>query len=254
MNIIVLGAGVVGTHLTEILSARGHDLTVVEQDAKKISLLADKIDVNCLTGDVQNVKTLSLAGVVGADLLLAVTSNDATNLLTASLAKQLGAKKVVARVRNKNLIEGWQNSHRNWFQIDLVLSPEDLTANELAKRIGSAGFYVPETLSHSNVALQEWTIADESPFVNRSLREISQYAHVIIACIFRDNQIIIPSGNEQLKLKDRFFMVGARPDIQKVAARLHSGSTGCRNIMIFGLTFFKLLSRGQQHLSLILHS
>jgi len=116
----------------------------------------------------------------------------------------------------------------------MVLSPEHLTAIEVAKRIGTAGFYVPESLSHSNIALQEWTISGDSPFLNRKLRDLSEFEHIIIPAIFRGNEVLIPSGEDRLEAKDRFFMVSSREDIQKVASKLESTTDNSRVVMIFG--------------------
>lgn len=234
MNVVILGAGVVGTHLAKILCSRDIDTTIIDRDKKRLGFIADRIDVRTIEGDVYNQGILKAAGCGQADLVLSVTNDDAINIITSSMAKHMGAKKVLARIRDRRLLEGWQEDYSDWFHIDQVLSPEKLTAQEIAKRIGTAGFYVPETLSDSNVALQEWTIRSETSLLNKDLREISEFNQIIIPAIFRNNEIVIPSGHDRLQLDDRVFMVGRRQDIKKVAKVLQSDINDRRMMMIFG--------------------
>ncbi len=235
MKVVILGAGVVGTNIAEIFSERGHDITVIDQDPKRLEAIAERFEVSTLLGDAISHKTMKFAECDKTDIVLSVTSDDAINVLTASLAKRLGAKKVLARVREKDLVEGWEEYYKSWFNIDYILAPELLTAREIVKRIGTAGFYVQENLSHANITLQEWTISEDSPlFLNQPLKNIAELGNVRIPCIFRNNEVIVPSGTDRLEPKDRFFMVGHKEDVQAVTTKLESERYKNRVIMIYG--------------------
>jgi trk system potassium uptake protein TrkA len=235
MEVIILGAGVVGTNVVEIFSQRGCNITVIDKDPNRLETISERFEVRTLLGDAISHKTMKLAECDKADLVLSVTSDDAINVLTASLAKSLGAKKVLARVREKDLVEGWEKHYKSLFNIDHILAPELLTAKEVVKRIGTAGFYVQESLSHANITLQEWTISEESPlFLNQALKDIVELGLVRIPCIFRNNEVIIPSGGDRLEPKDRFFMVGHKEDVLAVTEKLESERHKNRVIMIYG--------------------
>ncbi len=236
MNIVILGAGVVGTHIAEILAMRNYDVTVVDHDAKLIARIQSRVDVQCVIGNILNHEVLMNAEVDKADLLLCVTDNDEANIVASTLSKSLGASKVITRICNKNLLEEWGNVYESLFQIDLVLDPEQLSAEEIAKRIGTAGFYVLKSLQHSNLAFKEWTISKASPYINLPLRELEGFEDIVIPVIFRNNEVLMPSGNDILQPKDRFIMVGDIDSISSISVKLKSEKSPTRNIMIYGGT------------------
>lgn len=248
MNIVIMGAGVVGSHVAEILSHRGYDITIVDSNSSKLQALSDRLDIRSYLGEATDHKTLISCGVNSADLVLGMTNFDTVNLVSTSMAKLLGAKKVIARVKEKIFLEDWDKQYQNWFHIDQLVSPELLTAKELAKRIGTAGFYVPDALSESNIALQEWLCPPDTPFINRALKDVSEFTKVMIPSIFRQNEILIPSGMDQLLPLDRFFMVGPVDSIKEISKKLQSASNKNRSVTIYGgnmigLTLAKLLEK-----------
>lgn len=234
MNIILLGAEVLGTHIAQILSNRHHDVTVVDPDIKKIEKIESRVDVQCVIGDFLSAETLQNAGCAEADLLISISNLDTENIIAASFAKKLGTKKVIAKIGNRILLDGWKKYYPSLFNIDLVLSPEQLSAHDIAKRIGTAGFFVPQSLSHSNVALQEWTIDEKSPLLKTPLKDIADLEGIIIPAIFRKNEILIPSGIDELEPKDQLFMVGAIDDIHEISKKLQAETSNNRTVFIFG--------------------
>ena len=100
MNIIICGAGEIGTHIAEALTARGTNITVIDTDGDRLRPLSDAMDLATLTGNCAQAEVLSEAGAANADLVLAATDQDEVNLLAASLAKGLGARKTIARVHH----------------------------------------------------------------------------------------------------------------------------------------------------------
>ena len=137
MRIVVVGAGVVGSHLAERLSVGGHDLSIVDSDAELIRRLAERHDLLAVTGDAVRPSVLQRAGVESADLMIAVTERDATNLLVSLLASKMGAKKCVVRVRNAELSDPDGVLDRADVGADFIINSTETTLNLLGRTIST---------------------------------------------------------------------------------------------------------------------
>lgn len=139
MNIVIVGAGEVGKHLAESLSTQLHNITVIEASEETSEDLNESLDASVLCGNGASATTLAEANVGECDLFLALTSLDNTNLVSASIAKSLGAKKTVSRVHASVQREEWLFDIRSHFNIDYLFSTERLAAVELAKFVRTLG-------------------------------------------------------------------------------------------------------------------
>ena len=135
MKIIIVGAGEVGRHLAVCLAREAHSISVIEESESLAAEIEQQVDALVLAGDGASVNTLVEANVAECDLFLAVTSNNNTNLVSASLARELGAKKVICRVHPGLQREEWLFDHRGHFGIDYIFSTERLASVELSKHI-----------------------------------------------------------------------------------------------------------------------
>ena len=135
MNIIIVGAGEIGRHLAVSLSKEAHSIVVIENDPQIASELEQQIDARVLTGDGAVASLLVEAGVAECDLFLALTSVSTVNIMASSIAKNLNAAKVIARVHPGLQREEWLFDYRGHFGIDHIFSSERLSAIELSKFI-----------------------------------------------------------------------------------------------------------------------
>jgi len=135
MHIVILGAGTVGYSVARLLSKNRHDVTLVDRNADVLDVRGATLDAMTLAGNVSQASVLFQAGVMNADICMAVTDSDETNLVAASIAKKMGATRVIARVYApvaNNLAVFDYYSH---FGIDRIISLEQLTAVRLAQEI-----------------------------------------------------------------------------------------------------------------------
>ncbi|MEM8680511.1 MAG: NAD-binding protein, partial [Planctomycetota bacterium] len=130
MQIVVLGAGTVGTSIADLLCKHGHHVSVVDKDAAHVRRIDEEMDVRAVTGSASESSVLFQAGVMGADLCLAVTGDDEANLVSASIAKSMGAHRAIARVYAPIFRDSSTFDYQRHFRIDRLLSLEHLAAME----------------------------------------------------------------------------------------------------------------------------
>ncbi len=194
MRVIVAGAGEIGWYLAEQLSATGHDVTVIDNDDRKTGQITARLDVQVLCGTAASAVMLTQAGVAQTDLFLAVTSSDETNLVCASLARKLGASCTVARVDEVIYRKAPQISYSEHFGIDELVSPEMLTALELASIVRNPSSLAVEHFARGTLEMQQVVADRGARLVGTSLRELDMPDGVRIASIKRADQLIIPTG------------------------------------------------------------
>lgn len=208
MNIIIVGAGEVGRHLAESLSSRLHNIFVIEESEALTDELNEHLDIHILCGNGASVTTLAEANVGECDLFLALTNNDNTNLVAASVAKALGAKKTIARVYGALQREEWLFDYRSHFKIDYLFSSERLAAVELAKFVRNPDRLLVEEIARGRIELQQIHVSPKSEAVGRTLKEIGLPQRVRVAAIQRRGMQVIPSATDHLEAADLVTLFG----------------------------------------------
>ena len=151
MNIIICGAGEVGSHAAEVLSEANHNITVIDTDMNRIERLEDSMDIAAQIGNASSAEALKRAGVQHADLVLAATNSDDVNLVTSAVAKSMGAKKTIARVHHIAFYMNDSLNYRTFFNVDRLICPEFSTALALASgtTVLSAGAWLCHVTRHT---------------------------------------------------------------------------------------------------------
>lgn len=234
MYCVILGAGVVGSHMAEILSGKGHRLSVVDRDRQALRRLESKVDFHAVPGISFRKDILEAAGAGEAELVLCVTDNDADNILAAMLCKKMGAGKVIARVRSRDFIEGREETYQSDFNIDSVFCPETLTAEEIAKRVRTPGISAIEFFAGDRVHLREFTIREDSDLIGVLFRDLDLCKKIVIPVIYRGSRTIIPNGNTSFAPGDSFLIVGTPENVKEIGQAFGDASNRKRNIMVFG--------------------
>jgi trk system potassium uptake protein TrkA len=216
MRIVVLGTGTVGTSIAEMLCQHRHSVTVVDHDPAVTQRANDELDVRVVTGSAAQSSVLFQAGVLGADLCLAVTGSDECNMVAASLAKSMGARRAIARVYAPVFRDLSTFDYQRHFQIDRLLSLEHLSAMELARAIRHPTSVTIESFARGELEMQEVAVTEPTEAVGVPLREIRFPKGVRVGSIYRDRKLTIAGAEDQVQVGDRISLIGAHDDIDKV--------------------------------------
>ncbi|MHC5113253.1 MAG: NAD-binding protein [Planctomycetota bacterium] len=165
MNILICGAGEIGSHTAEELAERGTHITVIDQDAARLREIEERLDVATLLGNCAQADVLLEAGCARADLVLATTNSDEVNLLSASLAKGLGAAKSIARVHEAAFFEQKNYSYQEHLGVDQLICPEYSTALEIARTLRNPGALAIENFARGAIEMQEFAVTPKAPAI-----------------------------------------------------------------------------------------
>ena len=216
MNIAVIGAGQVGTHIATVLSRRGDNVVILDQNEDNVRRVEEALDVQTLVGHGTDVDTLYRAGVPDCDLVLAVTDSDEVNFLAALLAKRLGARKTFVRARKSFYLEDRLRRYVETCEVDQVVCPEVLTAQEIAKRIEHPGTRRIEYFAHGRIQMRTMDVDARAPQAGRRLREIPLPGGTLVVGISRDGKTIIPRGDDRVEAGDTITIIGSTANISRV--------------------------------------
>ncbi|MBD3337233.1 MAG: Trk system potassium transporter TrkA, partial [Candidatus Eisenbacteria bacterium] len=209
MKVIIVGGGEVGFHLATVL-ARRHEITVIDVRPGVLARFQESLDVETLAGHGAGVSALGQAGAGGSDLFVAVTNSDEINMLACLGAKELGAKRTVARVGNPVYLEGRRAFYRNLMGIDLVVSPEILTALEVAKSIKAPGMVAIEHLVEGRLQVRQVRVDPDSAVAGKRIRDLELPQGLLLAAIHRGAEVLIPGGPDRVRGGDQVTVVGRK--------------------------------------------
>lgn len=235
MKIVIIGSGKVGSNLSQSLSKEGHDITIIDCNTEALQKIQNTQDVMCIVGNGADVDTLLEASVEKTGLLIATTHHDELNILCCLIAKRLGAKKTISRVRTP-LYYKQIDLIKDDLHLSMVINPEYTTANEILRVLLFSPAVKLEVLAKGRFELVEYKLKENSNIIGKSLAEI--YKHTKIKCLIctveRDNQIYIPSGNFVLQANDKINISASHKELEKFFKSLGSTKTKIKNVMIVG--------------------
>lgn len=234
MNIVILGAGTVGTSIAELLCAHQHNVTLVDQSRDALDRAEESLDIKTVCGSACEAITLFQAGVLSADLSLAVTASDEANLVGASLSKAMGARRSVARVFNPAYRDASTFDYRQHFQIDRLLSLEYLTSLELAKGIHMPGLFAVENFARGDLEVQEIAVEAHAKAVGVPLRELKLPQGVRIGLIANAHRTQIPGADDAVAAGDHVTLVGSHEEIEDVKRLFEHRLPPRLNVVIAG--------------------
>lgn len=237
MNIVIAGDGEVGLHLAEALVNSNHNITIVDPHEDLLKMIESHTDLMTITGDSTSIGVLQRANVRKADLVISVVHDEHINLMTAILAKKLGAQKVIARVNTmENLsAESWKIYQE--LGIDGLVSPEDIAAQEIITLLKQTA--ATEVFDFSDGKLQLFMIKLEkgAPVLNKSLNDIAnEYKHLDFRAIavHRNRHTFIPYGDDVFLENDLSYVITKPEAIENL---LHLGGKiqhDIHNVMVVG--------------------
>lgn len=240
MNIVIVGAGSLGRYLATLLSKEKHNVLVIDKDKKKLEQLSLNTDVATRLGSGSDWQMLDDLLELFPELLIAVTTDDNTNLVCCSLAKQLGYPATIARVHDNRFLNRTRLDFGRVFDVDHFICPELLTANEILKYIVSDGSLAVEYFAHGAVQLRTLKIPANWNKPETELKEMKLPPGVIVGLIYRKNastltdSIIFPHGNDKMLPGDEVTFIGETEAIGALHRFFNIKQKEIRSVVIVG--------------------
>ncbi|MCK4744054.1 MAG: Trk system potassium transporter TrkA [Sulfuriflexus sp.] len=238
MKIIILGAGQVGTSVADNLASEANDITVVDTDAKKLEVLQDRLDLRTVTGHASHPEVLARAGAEDADMIIAVTNSDETNMIACQVAYTLfHTPTKIARVRAAEYLSQAELFTQEALPIDVLISPEQLVKNYIERLIEHPGALQVLDFAQGRVSLVAVKAYYGGPLVGHELRDLRKHMPTVetrVAAIFRRGRAIIPEGTTVIEADDEVFFVAAKKDIRAVMGELRKLDRPCKRVMLAG--------------------
>lgn len=232
MKIIVVGGGKVGTALCRSLVEEKHDVVLIEEKESVLKNITKRQDIMGIVGNGANFKILEQADVSNCDIFIALTAKDEVNMISAVLAKKMGAKETVVRVRNPEYSNAYFKD-KDFLGFSLVVNPELLTARYIANSVDFPNALSVEHFVNGRVILMEFMIADGSKLCQMTLSQFrKKFGNIVICAIERQGKLIIPDGDAVLKTGDKIFVTGNR--VEMILFHNFVKTKIIKNLMIIG--------------------
>jgi len=235
MRIVVVGAGKVGVTLTNILSGEGHDVTIIDNKNEVLNETQEMLDVAVVEGNGFLVEVQRAAGVDKCDLLIAATSSDEINMLSCFIARKLGCKSTVARVRNPEY-----DQQLSFLKEDMGLSfsinPEKNAAREIYHILQFPSFLKRDSFSGGLVELVEVKIKEDSAFVGKRLDQLGEIwkINALVCAAERGGEVYIPSGSFTINADDKITFAIERAKLIRLVNTLKIKHKKIKHVIIVG--------------------
>ncbi|MBR6530185.1 MAG: Trk system potassium transporter TrkA [Clostridia bacterium] len=236
MKILIVGVGKIGSTLLSGLVSEGHDVVAIDSSAVVLEQVANVYDVMSLCGNGADSDVLEEAGARDADLFIAVTGSDEFNMLACFLAKRMGAKYTVARIRTPEYNDTSLDFMRKNLELDFAINPERLSAHDVLNILKFPSAVKIESFTRRQFEMIEIRLRDDSALSGMTLAELrAKYdAKVLVSCVGRGEEVFIPDGSFALKAKDKIGIIAPPQEVQKFLRELGVLKKRSRNVMIVG--------------------
>ncbi len=239
MKIIIAGAGEVGFHLAKLLSFESQNITLVDIDREALAHADTHLDIRVVRGDSTSLAVLKDARVGETDLVIAVTSSETTNITVCVLAKQLGAKRTIARISNTEFIEQKDEVGFTKLGIDELISPESLASDEIELLLNQSAFNESYEFENGALTMIGLSLSRTSAFVGKSVKEMAKVypeLHFIPIALqrFGTQYTIIPRGDTQFKEGDQVYFTTVDQGDEQIFKLSGKSKQEIRNVMILG--------------------
>ncbi len=239
MNIIIVGAGVVGYSLAEHLSRQGHNLSVIEKSSHLCEEINAKLDVITVNENALNPNALEKAGIRDADMIIAVTPNDDTNLVVCNFAMQYGVPQRIARIRTLKQNDMQHPLSLASIGVTHVIEPEVEVVDNIIKYVELPGVTEAENIQWGNVYLRGYRITEDMVIAGKTLietNELTKSSHILIVLIVRDGKAILPHGNEVIRPKDEIIAVMREDSLPQFRELINQPSVKLKKLVVYGDT------------------
>ncbi|MEM6320054.1 MAG: Trk system potassium transporter TrkA [Bacteroidota bacterium] len=239
MNIIIAGAGAVGFHLAELLTKENQSIILIDTNDEVLEYAATHLDVLTIRGDATSIEVLQKANVVNTNLFIAVTAMETTNLLSAILARQMGASRTVARINNPEYLEKAQLDNFHDLGVNWLISPQVLAAEEIRLLLQRCTFTDIFEFENGKISILGLSIDRDSPLENQTMVKVSKLNpdfNFRGIAILRNHQTIIPKGDTKLRRGDHLYLATRNHHIDQATKFVGKEVQSVHHIMIIGQT------------------
>lgn len=237
MKIIIAGAGDVGFHLAKLLSDEAQDIVLIDSSEDILDYAQSHLDVLTLNGDSTSIKTLKDANTKNADLVVAATHSEQTNIITAVLAKKMGATKTIARItKDEYLLPSVANDFKN-VGIDSLFSPRQLASKEIFRLIHQSAFTDMFEFEEGKLTLLGILVDEQCKLVNESIGSSAHFNkdhEFKVLVIQRGTETIVPKSNTIFELNDHVYFLATKVGIENILDISGKKKVKLKNIMILG--------------------
>lgn len=235
MKVLIIGAGKLGTKLATALLNGEIQVTIIDKNTEVLSRINDYLDVLTINANGAVKRVLEELKIETYEMTIAVTSSDDTNILISSMAKKLGCKYTIARIRTPEYANQL-DFLKKIYKIDRVINPELATAGEICRYLlDSEAFYFGD-YAQGKISLVNFNIKNLEHFVNKKLSDVSHTERLLIVAVSRNGDIIIPNGDTILEENDIIYVMGQREKVAEIAKQLSisTNKKQMKKIMILG--------------------
>ncbi len=241
MKIIIAGGGEVGFHLAKLLSYESQEITLIDTDKESLTYADNHLDIKVIRGDATSIAILQEANVAVCDLLIGVTASETTNITICVLAKQLGAKRTIARISNTEFINYKDEVGFTRFGIDELISPDALAASEIELSLRQTSFSDTYEFEEGALTMAGLTLSKEASFVGKTVKEAAKIfpeIHFIPIAIQRKGTqyTLIPRGDTVFKEGDNVVFITSEGGAEELCRLTGKVNTEIKNVMILGGT------------------
>jgi trk system potassium uptake protein TrkA len=232
VEVVIVGAGEVGSSIAASLSD-SHEVVVVEVDPARVEELNYAIDVLAIEGDGTDLAVLEEAGLSEADMVIACTDDDETNIVTCGTVKTVTDAFTIARVKQATYLDTWEQSEAA-FGVDFMVGTNILTARAIVAVIGIPAARDVDTFAGGRVQMAEFEIPEASPIAGQTIQEADRFESLTFAAILRPDDLVIPTGETVIDPGDEVVVIGAEESVRALAAEIAPHHGGNSDVLIVG--------------------
>ena len=232
VRVVIVGAGEVGSNIARSL-ADSHEVVVIDLDSERVETLQYDADVLASEGDGTELETLAEVDADEADLLIASTDDDETNMVTCGTAKTIGDPFTIARVKNTKFLTTWRHSE-GAFGVDFMVGTNLLTAETIVRVIGLPAATDVEPFAEGRVQMAEFVVDEISPVAGQTVQDADRWDSLTFAAIIRNGDVVIPGGESVIEAGDAVVVIGAPESVRSFANDVAPGASRATNVLVIG--------------------
>ena len=232
-NVIIAGAGRVGSYLARLLTREDFNVIITDIDLREVEQIDDEMDLQSMECDAVDLPFHDGIDMGNTQLFVACTGNDELNMLTAATAKSLGAREVVARVERLSYLDR-NIIYESMLSVDYLLSPKSLTAHAIAGAVGSPGQFKNESIARGLLQVIELRTTKSPLRFGQTLKDLQLPEDVLVGGIARGDSVFIADGTATIQPGDIISLVGRRKQLEGARELFRSNERAVESVVIMG--------------------
>lgn len=237
MNILIVGAGIVGFNLAQELSHEGHDISIIDADPEKIKLISEKLDVLAVRGNGCLPSTLIQGRIRDAEMVIAVTDKDEINLMVCFLAHKFEVKERFARLRNMELTGESQIFKPEELFVDHAINPAEIIIDSILKIIKTPGAVNVAEFADGQIFFRGFDVPADAPLAGKTIEEIREVCELnafLVVAIVREGKMIIPKYENRIQAGDKIYVLVDHDFLPLILPMLNRQVDEIQKIIIYG--------------------